>query len=182
MQSLSHQPQKQQIFWGFQGKLGRFMRLPAWADWLISCITCLMPRLMQFVFQRTWPSTGEVRIPPVTLQYQHGSTLPPQCSHWVLVSFQMLWGRPSGPHKLWAVTTKQQCKRRKHHDGCTHRLTQFMKRIFRRKFQMQRARRLHHRGAAVLGGEQRLRRKVREAGTSSMRIPSNSKTNFKVTW
>lgn len=57
-----------------------------------------------------------------------------------------------------------------------------MKRIFRRSFQMQRARRLHYRGAAVLvGGKQRLRRKVREIGTSSMRIPSKSETDFKVT-
>lgn len=153
MQSPSDQPKKQQIYWAFQGKSGWFMHLPAWVDWLISCITCLMPGLMQFIFQHARQSTGEVRIPPATLQYQHGPTLPPQSSRWVLVSFQTLWGRPSAPHQLWAVTTKERCKRRKHHDGCTHTSTQFMKRIFRRSFQMQRARRLHHRaGTALRGG------------------------------
>lgn len=156
MQSPSDQPQKQQIYWGFQGKSGWFMHLPAWVDWLISCITCLMPGLMQFIFQHTKQSTGEVRMPPVTLQLQHGPILPPQCSFWVQVSF---WVRPSGPHQLWAVTTNQQHKRRKDHDGCTHRSTQFMKRIFRKSFWIERARRLHHRGAMVLWGKWRLRRR-----------------------
>lgn len=55
-----------------------------------------------------------------------------------------------------------------------HRSTQFTKKIFRRNFQMWRARRLYCRGATVLGGGGQ-RRKVREAGVSSTRIPSTAR-------
>lgn len=119
-----------------------------------------------------------MRIPPVTLQYQHGAIPPPQCSRWVLVSFQMLWGRPPGPHKLWAVTTKQRCQRRKHHHGRTRRSTQFMKRIFRRSFQVQRARRLHHRGAAVLGREQRLQEEGERSWHKQYKDPIKQQDQF----
>lgn len=142
----------------------------------MSCITYLMPTLAQFISQNTWQSIGEVRIPPDPLQYQHGQPLPSQCSQRVLVpsqirkkSSKLLWGRPFGPHKLGAVTTKQlQEEETLHTDPHNSQ-----------RGSLGGASKCEEQEVCTAGELQclvgRQRRKVREAGTSSTRIPSTAR-------
>lgn len=143
----------------------------------MSCITCLMPAQEQFNSQNSWQNTGEVRIPPDPLQYQRSQPLPPQCSQWVLVPFQTrkvfqialqhtLWTSQTGVSDNQTVVQEEETPHTDPHDsqrgslggaskceeqeGCTAGELQ-----------------------CLVGGRQR--RKVREAGISSTRIPSTAK-------
>lgn len=113
---------------------------------------------------------------PDPLQYQHGLPLPPQCSQWLLIPFQIrkifqiALGQTSGPHKLGAVTTRQCCKRRKHHT----RIHTIHREDVQEELPNVKSKKVALQGSynAQWGGQ---RRKVREAGVSSTRIPSTAR-------
>lgn len=146
----------------------------------MSCITCLMPKLVQFVFQNTWQSTGEVRIPPDPSQYKDGLPLPPQCSQWVLVPFQtrkifqialgqtLRTSKTGGSDNQTVVQEEETPHTDPHnsHRGSLGGVAKCEEQEEGSSLALQGS------WSAWWGGQ---RRKVREAGVSSARIPSTAR-------
>lgn len=146
------QPQTQQIYWGFQGKSGWFMYIPA-----VACELHNLPHAY----------IGAVYFPKYMTDYwrSENTTRPFTVSVWSISScsvqpvvFSTLPKQKNLPNCSGAdpqnLTNWGQWQPNNGARGgnSTHRSTQFTKKIFRRSFQMWTARRLHCRGATVLGG------------------------------